>query len=89
MTGAEKQAAQNLLQSLGLNPVSNGVAVATGAGVPVNMITGQTPVSGTKVPKGTSIVLEYNYVPSERFPHMVWVRARSGISVRDFITPPS
>lgn len=63
--------AQGLLKSVGLNPVSNSIAVAANSGQPVGTILRQSPMPGEHVPPGTNVVIDYNYVPSDRFKWLV------------------
>lgn len=62
--------AQALIRSQGLNPVSNASSVAENSGQPLNIVTSQDPGYGQMLPKGSSVVIAYNYVASKRFP---WV----------------
>lgn len=71
LIGLGKDAAQALLTSLGLNPISNSIAVDAGSGQPTDTILRQTPGAGEHVPPGTSVVIDYNYVPSQRFNWLV------------------
>jgi hypothetical protein len=65
--GLAVDAAQALLRSQGLNPTSNATAIPPNPTAVLNVVTKQTPAYGETVPKGTSVVLDYDYVASERF----------------------
>jgi hypothetical protein len=63
--------AQELLKSYGLNPTSNATAVKKDSGVPLNIVMTQTPGYGESLPKGSSVVISYNYIEDQRFPWMI------------------
>jgi hypothetical protein len=67
VAGQPVASAQAAIKAAGLNPTSNAVSVPKEANAILNIITKQAPLPGTEIPKGSSVVLEYNYVPSDRF----------------------
>ena len=73
--------AQALIRSQGLNPSSNAAAVAANSGLPLNVVTSQAPGYGQMVPKGTTVMIGYNYVASDKFK---WIAGRDQVKVADF-----
>ena len=59
--------AKALILSIGLNPTSNASSVASNSGQPLNLVTSQSPTYGEMRPLGSSVVVEYNYIASNRF----------------------
>lgn len=65
--GMPVEEAKKLLRTLGLNPTSNASAVTKESMLPLNVVTSQAPGYGEMLPKGSSVVLDFNYVSSNRF----------------------
>jgi hypothetical protein len=64
-------AAQKSIRDQGLNPTSSSVAVDSNSRLPTDVVTSQNPQAGQPVPKGTNVVITYNFVASRRFPWLV------------------
>jgi hypothetical protein len=67
VAGLSVAAAQQAIKAAGLNPTSNAISVPKESNAILNVIGKQVPLPGTQVPKGSSVVIEYNYVASDRF----------------------
>jgi hypothetical protein len=82
LIGNDIENAKTQLKSIGLESDSRGVAVQENSGEPLNIVIGQDPPAGTKVPPKTRVSLTYNYVASDRFG---WVVPLPNDNIRDFI----
>lgn len=65
--GLKIEDAQALIRSLGLNPTSNASGVAANSGFPLNVVTSQSPSYGELRPIGSTVVIAYNYLASNKF----------------------
>jgi len=71
--------AQETLRSHELNPLSDAIVVNEQSGATLDTVLKQAPVSGESLPKGTNVIISYNFVPSQRFS---WTpRPREGMRV--------
>ena len=65
--GMSVSVAQKALRDVGLNPVSNAISVSAGQAGGLDVITQQAPLPGVSATKGSTVVITYNYVASDRF----------------------
>jgi hypothetical protein len=84
VAGLTVAAAHAALRAAGFNPTSNAISVPKTSNAVLDVITKQAPLPGTQVPKGASVVVEYNYVASNRFPYEA-IRVRPSESLSRLI----